>query len=153
MYIFSLRIDYSEQPSDWVFSCVISGFGYRCQRLLPVQAHRSESPVVRRQRCVVIYWESAYLSQAQTLPQLIDGSAGLGCQLHRKRESQHHMSGCRTLRRRLHCWLHPAHRTTAARMAAHRKSDRRRVYLSMGESRKRESCVAHRRESAWTDSR
>ena len=31
------------------------------------------------------------------------------CPLHRKRESQHHVSGCETLRSLSHCWLRLAH--------------------------------------------
>src|SRR5262245_33760641 len=44
-------------------------------------------------------------------------------QPHRRRESRHYVIGCGVLRTRSH---YPACRTTADRMAAHRKSDRRR---------------------------
>src|SRR5215831_4145440 len=40
--------------------------------------------------------------------------------------SQLYLSGCETWRSRLHCWPHSALRTTADRMAEHRKSDQRR---------------------------
>jgi hypothetical protein len=56
------------------------------------------------------------------------------CQHHRTVESQHHVTGCKTLRSRLH---HPVECTTADRMAAHRKSDRRRDDLCEGALRKR----------------
>jgi hypothetical protein len=44
----------------------------------------------------------------------------------RKRESLHHVIGCSASRSRLRCWAHSARHTTADRMAAHRKSNRRR---------------------------
>ena len=51
---------------------------------------------------------------------------GSHCQRHRKRESRHHVNGCCALRSRLH---YPACHTTADRVVARRKLDRRRVYL------------------------
>src|SRR5262249_22649818 len=45
---------------------------------------------------------------------------------HRKRESQHHVTGCGAWRIRLRSRRHSAGNTTAARMAAHRKLDQRR---------------------------
>src|SRR5215813_6694967 len=55
---------------------------------------------------------------------------------HRKCESQHHVIGCCALHTRLH---DPACRTTADRMAAHRKLDRRRDDLCEGGFRNRAS--------------
>jgi len=57
-------------------------------------------------------------------------SASKRCCLHHKRESRHHMSGCDAARIRLHSRPLPARHTTADRMAAHRKLDRRRVILT-----------------------
>src|SRR5262245_24741619 len=51
------------------------------------------------------------------------------CQHHRKRESQHRLSGCGAARIRLR---DPACRTTADRMAADGKPDRRREGLCAG---------------------
>jgi len=48
------------------------------------------------------------------------------CQPRRKRESQHNVMGCRIARTRTRYSPHWARHTTADRMAAHRKSDRRR---------------------------
>jgi hypothetical protein len=50
----------------------------------------------------------------------------------RKRESQHHVTGCETSRIRLR---HSVQSTTADRMAAHRKSDQRRACRCVAESR------------------
>ena len=58
---------------------------------------------------------------------------GLRCQHHRKRESQHHVTGCGAWRIRLHSQRHSARRTTGDRRAAHRKSDRRRDDLLRGQ--------------------
>src|SRR5262249_25299824 len=49
------------------------------------------------------------------------------CSPHRKLESWHHVNDCCTSHSRLH---YPACRTTADRMEAHRKSDRRRDDLA-----------------------
>src|SRR5262249_39858676 len=54
--------------------------------------------------------------------------------LNRKRESQHHVSGCCASRSRLRF---PACHSTGERMAAYQKSDQRRAYLCAGGLRKR----------------
>jgi len=60
-----------------------------------------------------------------------------GCPPHRKRGSQRRANGWKTLGSRLHCWLRLARCTTADRMAARRKWDRRHIYLCAVEFRKR----------------
>src|SRR5206468_8405518 len=59
------------------------------------------------------------------------------CPPHRKRESRHHVTGCKTSRTQSYCRLRLAHHTTGARVAAHRKSHRRRDDLYAGGLRKR----------------
>src|SRR5262249_1023557 len=51
--------------------------------------------------------------------------------------SQLYLSGCEIWRSRLHCWPHSALRTTADRMAAHRKSNQLRDDPCAGGLRKR----------------
>jgi hypothetical protein len=53
-----------------------------------------------------------------------------------KRESPHRVSGCNAARIRLHSQRHWHRHTTADRMAAHRKLNRRHVYLCVGGLRK-----------------
>jgi hypothetical protein len=66
------------------------------------------------------------------------------CHPHRKRESPHHVSGCKTLRSRLPYRLRLARHTTDDRMAAHRRLDRRRVVFA------RTNFVnVHGRRSCW----
>ena len=57
--------------------------------------------------------------------------------VHRKRESRHDVNGCNAARNRLRSRRRSARHTTADRMAAHRKSDRRRDDLCAGGLRKR----------------
>ena len=59
-------------------------------------------------------------------------------QRHHKRESQHDVIGCDALHSRLRCWPRLVRRTTADRMAARQKSDRRRDDRCAVGSRNRE---------------